>query len=287
MGDTTFFMGGIGYEWNNWLRFDVTGEYRSKAPVNFFGTYTFSGDTNIDSYQGFLQSVVFLANAYVDLGTWDCLTPFVGVGIGGAWNKFADLTDVGIPTAGSGIGRDSTNVSFAWALHAGLAYKVTQEFHGRVCLPLPQLRLCHRHHRLRRRLQPRFLQAPESELERLHAGHALALPDRHRDDLRAGAAGAVVVPPPAPVYTQPAAGLSAAPVYQPAPVYSPPPRPTRRRSRNIRCRLAANQRTIAMANGAGNRAVLLFGAAISAARSRRSNDARQRRWRAPAKLTLH
>ena len=30
MGDTTFFMGGIGYEWNNWLRFDVTGEYRSK-----------------------------------------------------------------------------------------------------------------------------------------------------------------------------------------------------------------------------------------------------------------
>ena len=43
MGDTTFFMGGIGYEWNNWLRFDVTGEYRSKIPVNFFGTYTFGG----------------------------------------------------------------------------------------------------------------------------------------------------------------------------------------------------------------------------------------------------
>ena len=58
---------------------------------------------NIDSYQGFLQSWVVLANAYVDLGTWDCLTPFVGVGIGGAWNKFADLTDIGIPTAGSGI----------------------------------------------------------------------------------------------------------------------------------------------------------------------------------------
>ncbi len=68
------------------------------------------------------------ANAYVDLGTWDCLTPFVGVGIGGAWNKFADLTDIGVPTAGSGIGRDSSNVSFAWALHAGLAYKVTQNF---------------------------------------------------------------------------------------------------------------------------------------------------------------
>ena len=42
MGDTTFFMAGIGYEWNNWLRFDVTGGYRSK-PVNALGIYTFGG----------------------------------------------------------------------------------------------------------------------------------------------------------------------------------------------------------------------------------------------------
>jgi len=130
MGDTTFFMVGVGYEWNNWLRFDVTGEYRTKAPVNFFGTYTQGGGTFGDQYQGFLQSEVFLANAYVDLGTWNCLTPFIGFGVGGAWNKFADLTDTSIATAsggaGTGIGRNSTNSSFAWALHAGLAYNVTQ-----------------------------------------------------------------------------------------------------------------------------------------------------------------
>ncbi len=31
--DTTFFGGGVGYDLNNWLRFDVTGEYRGKTQV--------------------------------------------------------------------------------------------------------------------------------------------------------------------------------------------------------------------------------------------------------------
>ena len=128
IGDTTFFMAGIGYEWNNWLRFDVTAEYRNRAPFNAFGTYTFGGGTFGDAYQGFLKSAVFLGNAYIDLGTWNCLTPFVGVGVGGAWNQFADLTDTGIGTSGTGIGRNTTHFDFAWALHAGLAYNVTQNF---------------------------------------------------------------------------------------------------------------------------------------------------------------
>src|SRR5208282_4191871 len=38
--DTTFFMVGVGYEYNNWLRFDVTGEYRTKSAVNAFGLYS-------------------------------------------------------------------------------------------------------------------------------------------------------------------------------------------------------------------------------------------------------
>jgi hypothetical protein len=29
--DTAIFGAGIGYAWNSWLRFDVTGEYRTKA----------------------------------------------------------------------------------------------------------------------------------------------------------------------------------------------------------------------------------------------------------------
>jgi hypothetical protein len=33
--------------------------------------------------QGNISSAVFLANGYVDLGTWWCFTPFIGAGVGG------------------------------------------------------------------------------------------------------------------------------------------------------------------------------------------------------------
>jgi len=133
MADTVFFDAGVGYEFNNWLRFDVTAQYRSKSAVNAFGTYTLpqpGGGIGVfgDQYMAFLKSVVFLANAYVDLGTWNCLTPFVGFGIGGAWNQFDDLVDLGIGTSGNGIGTNASQLNFAWALHAGLAYNVTQNF---------------------------------------------------------------------------------------------------------------------------------------------------------------
>jgi opacity protein-like surface antigen len=128
MGDTTFFSAGVGYEFNNWLRFDVTGEYRTKSAVNAFGIYTFNGGTFIDTYQGFLKSTVFLANGYIDLGTWNCLTPFVGAGVGVAYNTLDNFVDIGVPSAGSGIGRNSSTFNFAWALHAGVSYAVTQNF---------------------------------------------------------------------------------------------------------------------------------------------------------------
>lgn len=128
MADTMFFNVGAGYELNNWLRFDVTGEYRAKTAVNAFGTYTYLGGTFGDAYQGNLNSWVVLANGYVDLGTWWCITPFIGAGIGGAYNTMNDLTDTGIGTSGTGIGRNSASWSPAWALYAGLTYNVTQSF---------------------------------------------------------------------------------------------------------------------------------------------------------------
>ena len=39
-GHLSIFGGGIGYEFNNWLRFDVTGEYRTKAEFKAIGSYT-------------------------------------------------------------------------------------------------------------------------------------------------------------------------------------------------------------------------------------------------------
>ncbi len=123
--DTTFVGGAIGYEWNNWLRFDVSAEYRGKTQVNARGVFdqvTGQGD----AYQGYIKSWVFLANAFVDLGTWNCFTPFVGVGVGAAYNQLANFVDMGIGETGAGFGRNSAEWHPAWALYAGVGYNVSK-----------------------------------------------------------------------------------------------------------------------------------------------------------------
>lgn len=119
---------GVGYKFNNWLRFDVTGEYRGKTGFDSLGTYPNGGDWNRVTFDK--SEVVGLANVYVDLGSWCCVTPFVGVGIGVSHvmiDHFYDLgSNGGVPNGGYAEGASTTN--FAWALYAGLAYKVTPGF---------------------------------------------------------------------------------------------------------------------------------------------------------------
>src|SRR5882757_7789703 len=89
-----------------------------------------------DTYSAGYSSWVAMANVYVDLGTWWCITPFVGVGVGGAFNQISGLTDFGaIPSPGVGsvnaatyFADSASKTNFAWAAHAGLAYKVNQNF---------------------------------------------------------------------------------------------------------------------------------------------------------------
>jgi opacity protein-like surface antigen len=118
---------GIGYQWNNWLRFDVTGEYRSRA--NLHAT-AFGNQGSVDDFHGSKSEFTALANAYLDLGTWYHLTPFVGAGVGVSYNRIHDFYDMcaaggcagQITAVADGTG---TKLSFAWAVHAGLSYQVT------------------------------------------------------------------------------------------------------------------------------------------------------------------
>jgi opacity protein-like surface antigen len=136
LGDTNFLGFGAGYAWNNWFRFDFTGEYRTKADLKVIGSYTtgcppdgFGAFVCFDNLQAEHSAWVALANAYVDLGTWWCLTPFVGVGVGGARHQFFGFTDTGMIANGfSALGfasDQSAQWKFAWAVHAGVAYNVT------------------------------------------------------------------------------------------------------------------------------------------------------------------
>ncbi len=129
--DAAFVGAGIGYQFNNWLRVDVTGEYRADVKFKVLGSYTefCPGGRCFDFYDADHQALVFLANAYVDLGTWWCLTPFVGVGAGFARHNVTTLTDIGLIADGStGFGfaeTDKTEWKFAWAVHAGVAWNVS------------------------------------------------------------------------------------------------------------------------------------------------------------------
>jgi opacity protein-like surface antigen len=124
---------GVGYQFNNWFRVDVTGQYRGRA--NFHGsqfTTAFAGSALVDNYSGSKSETVVMANGYVDLGTWWCVTPYIGAGVGASYNRISDFRDDGFGNT-FGVARpvsfvyasDAGKWNFAWALHAGLGYKVT------------------------------------------------------------------------------------------------------------------------------------------------------------------
>jgi opacity protein-like surface antigen len=125
---------GVGYKVNNWFRADITGEYRGNS--QFFGTdhLTYAGPAyGVDTYHATKSEWVVLGNAYVDLGTWWCITPFIGAGVGGARVAINGFTDQGIVSGapavtGLAFGDNVAKWNFAWAAHAGIAYKVTPNF---------------------------------------------------------------------------------------------------------------------------------------------------------------
>ena len=136
---------GVGYQFNNWFRADITGQYRGKS--NFSGTdlltFPWGGGTasGIDNYNASKSEWLVLANGYVDLGTWWCVTPFIGAGVGAARVSISGFTDTGVSNANfTGLGApvvsgppvasfatagSASTWNFAWALHAGLGYRIS------------------------------------------------------------------------------------------------------------------------------------------------------------------
>jgi len=122
---------GVGYRFNNWFRADVTGQWRGRA--NLHGSnnvFLAANDVEANNYSGSKSELVFMANAYVDLGTWWCITPFIGAGIGTSYNKLSAFRDDGMRYTGGVLSNsvtyfaDNGKWNFAWAAHAGLSYKV-------------------------------------------------------------------------------------------------------------------------------------------------------------------
>ncbi len=134
IGNSAFAGAGVGYQFNNWFRFDVTGEYRTAAQYSAIQSYSDIFGTGLcaptnrcyDLYHGQHSAAVFLANAYFDLGTWYGITPFIGGGVGFASSWLQNWYDLSAqPSGGFGFAADRNQTNFAWQVGAGLAYHVT------------------------------------------------------------------------------------------------------------------------------------------------------------------
>lgn len=95
------------------------GWFRSDVTVDYSGRSKFRGDgVLLDAFTGKVESLTSLLNIYADLGTWNGVTPYIGVGAGAIIHRTYDYqAPLGILTVDY-----QTHTDFAWAYMAGFAW---------------------------------------------------------------------------------------------------------------------------------------------------------------------
>jgi opacity protein-like surface antigen len=125
--NTWAFGGGLGWYLSPNFRTDLTLDYHRNAEAHGIATVPLSAIADPDQadYAGDwnskfnVQSTVLLANFYYDFGSRQDFNPYIGVGLGWAFNKTNGGTVLN-PT-GSTYDIDGANqTNFAWALMAGV-----------------------------------------------------------------------------------------------------------------------------------------------------------------------
>lgn len=106
---------GLGYRIDKNIRADLTVDYRPAADVD---STSAAGNTNASDVEG----LAVLVNGYYDLGQYDRINPYVGLGVGYARLKTGAQTTTG--GVASETGASSGN--FAWAATTGAAVDITE-----------------------------------------------------------------------------------------------------------------------------------------------------------------
>jgi opacity protein-like surface antigen len=129
---------GIGYQHNENLRFDLTAEWRGKSSFSALDRYQQfevpPGEPDEDNplgigtneYTGKKSELLFLANGYWDFAPIHGITPYLGAGIGMSYNTISDFRDINTTTSNVAFAPSASVWSLAWALHAGVAIKASE-----------------------------------------------------------------------------------------------------------------------------------------------------------------
>lgn len=129
--DSAPFIGlGIGVSRGERFRFDATGEYRGRSDFTGLDTYVDAGcgpGVCTNEHTGIKSEWLFLANAYWDITTFRGFTPYVGAGIGAAEITLESFKDINLVTNGLYWAKENSEWNFAWALHAGFSYEISDD----------------------------------------------------------------------------------------------------------------------------------------------------------------
>lgn len=125
--------GGVGYQFNNYLRTDVTLDYWGSADFNgstLGGCGTVPGPC-VSRDVSSVSAWSLMANAYVDIGTYGAFTPYVGAGIGATHVKWDKLRNTSCSVSNPAACDPTTEHDgeskwrFTYALMAGTAIDLT------------------------------------------------------------------------------------------------------------------------------------------------------------------
>jgi opacity protein-like surface antigen len=109
------FGGGYKYQW---FRFDATVDYAPRVTARATSTFA----TAQPQYATKIDALSFLANFYIDLGTWYGFTPYVGAGAGVTYLRSRDYDDTSLPTNHAA---KNARANFSWAGMGGVAYRIS------------------------------------------------------------------------------------------------------------------------------------------------------------------
>lgn len=120
--------GGFGYKFLNWFRADVTLDYR--FPSAFKARAEVPGFFSEERAK--VNSYAVLLNAYLDLGTWSGISPYIGAGFGVGGARAESYVGTNYTAAGVLVNQSyffaKERNTAAWALMGGVAVDVGSGF---------------------------------------------------------------------------------------------------------------------------------------------------------------